>query len=63
MWIKIMKFMKRNKDGERKTAPGLIEPRVGISFNDKSTNLVNQKIMHKDWLGNDGFFYAILQKK
>ena len=59
----ILKFMKRTKDAERKTAPGLIEPRVGISFHDKSTNLVNQKIMHKDWLGNDGFFYAILQKK
>jgi 16S rRNA (cytosine967-C5)-methyltransferase len=59
----ILKFLKRTKDAERKSAPGLIEPKIGIDLYEKPLTCIDKKNIRKDWLGNDGFFYAILKKK
>ena len=59
----ILKFLKRTKDAERKSAPGLVEPKIGIDFHEKLVTCTDKKNIRKDWLGNDGFFYAILKKK
>ena len=59
----ILEFIKRTKDAERKSSPGLIEPKIGIDLYEKPLSCIEKKNVRKDWLGNDGFYYAILKKK
>ena len=58
----VVEFQKRTKNVNRKSAPGLIYPTVGkqyFSDNDIFNKLDSNELKY---IGNDGFFYAILEK-
>ncbi len=59
----VVKFLKRRKNVNRKSAPGLIYPTIGKDY------FLNYKLENKfdkielNYIGNDGFFYAMLEKR
>ena len=59
----VVKFLKRRKNANRKSAPGLIFPTTGESYFVKykvANKLDNEEL---NYIGNDGFFYAMLEKQ
>jgi len=59
----VVKFLKRRKNVIRKSAPGLIYPTIGKDYFLKynvENKLDNAEL---DYVGNDGFFYAMLEKQ
>ena len=59
----VMKFLERRKNVNRKSAPGLIYPTIGKDYFLKY-NLTNKfDNTELNYIGNDGFFYAILEKQ
>ena len=59
----IVSFLNRKKNANRKDAPGLIYPTTGkdyfLKFNIEN-KLNNDEL---NYIGNDGFFYAMLEKQ
>ena len=59
----VVKFLKRRKNVNRKSAPGLIYPTIGKDY------FLKYKVENKldnaelNYIGNDGFFYAMLEKQ
>lgn len=59
----VVKFLKRRKNVNRKSAPGLIYPTIGKDY------FLKYKLENKfdntelNYIGNDGFFYAMLEKQ
>ena len=59
----VVKFLNRRKNVKRKSAPGLIYPTIGKDFFLKynvANKLDNTEL---NYIGNDGFFYAMLEKQ
>ena len=59
----IVQFLKRRKNVNRKSAPGLIYPTIGKDYFLKykvENKLDNSEL---NFIGNDGFFYAMLEKQ
>ena len=59
----VVQFLKRRKNANRKSAPGLIYPTIGKDYFLKykvENKLVNAEL---NYIGNDGFFYAMLEKQ
>ena len=59
----IVKFLNRRKNINRKSAPGLIHPTIGKDYFLKynvENELDNAEL---NYIGNDGFFYAMLEKQ
>ena len=59
----VVKFLKRRKNVNRKSAPGLIYPTIGKDYFLKYN--VENKLDNAElnYVGNDGFFYAMLEKQ
>ena len=59
----VVKFLKRRKNVNRKSAPGLIYPTIGKDYFLKYN--VENKLDNAElnYIGNDGFFYAMLEKQ
>ena len=59
----VVQFLKRRKNVNRKSAPGLIYPTIGKDY------FLKYRVENKlddaelNFIGNDGFFYAMLEKK
>ena len=59
----VVQFLKRRKNVNRKSAPGLIYPTIGKDY------FLKYKVENKldnaelNFIGNDGFFYAMLEKQ
>ena len=59
----VVKFLQRRKNVNRKSAPGLIYPTIGKDY------FLKYKLENKfdntelNYIGNDGFFYAMLEKQ
>ena len=59
----VVKFLNRRKNVNRKSAPGLIYPTIGKDYFLKyklENKLDNTEL---NYIGNDGFFYAMLEKQ
>ncbi len=59
----VVRFLKRRKNVNRKSAPGLICPTIGKDYFLKynvENELDNAEL---NYVGNDGFFYAMLEKQ
>ena len=59
----VVKFLNRRGNAKRKSAPGLIYPTIGEDYFLKYN--VENKLDNAElnYIGNDGFFYAILEKQ
>ena len=59
----VVQFLKRRKNVTRKSAPGLIYPTIGTDYflKYKVENKLNNAELN--YIGNDGFFYAMLEKQ